>query len=130
MDGTITAHHIDLEDLQQVEVLRSRKRLSMGELSVLVFASKTKQAMFTDDKGAKKLAITHLEADEVQSTPHLIAWLYFTSLLADGDVAQIKGELASLSRYLDPHLDDFYLEAQRCRAVAAQAARLEQAGNR
>src|ERR1700691_6430589 len=36
-DGSITAHPIDLEDLQQVEVLRNRKRLSVGELSVMVF---------------------------------------------------------------------------------------------
>jgi hypothetical protein len=63
-----------------------RQLRGSGELSVLVFAGKTQQAMLTDDKGAQKLALTHLTADAVQSTPHLIAWLYFTSLLADADV--------------------------------------------
>jgi len=124
-DGSITAYPIELEDLQQVDVLRNRKKLSIGELSVLVFAGKTQQAMLTDDKGAQKLALTHLTADAIQSTPHLIAWLYFTSLLADADVAQVKAELRGLARNLDPHFDNFYHEAQQCRAVAAQGARLQ-----
>lgn len=124
-DGSITAHPIELEDLQQVEVLRNRKKLSVGELSVLVFAGKTQQAMLTDDKGAQKLALTHLAAGAIQSTPHLVAWLYFGSLLADADVAQVKAELTALARNLDPHFDRFYLEAQQCRAVAAQGARLQ-----
>jgi hypothetical protein len=124
-DGSITPYSIELEDLQQVDVLRSRRKLSIGELSVLVFAGKTQQAMLTDDKGAQKLALTHLTADAVQSTPHLIAWLYFTSLLADADVAQVKEELRRLARNLDPHFDNFYREAQQCRAVAAQGARLQ-----
>lgn len=124
-DGSITAHPIELEDLQQVEVLQNRKKLSIGELSVLVFAGKTQQAMLTDDRKAQKLALTHLAADAIQSTPHLVAWLYFCSLLADGDVAQVKAELTALARILDPHFDNFYREAQRCRAVAAQAIRLQ-----
>lgn len=124
-EGAITAHSIELEDLQQVEVLRNRKKLSVGELSVLVFAAKTQQAMFTDDKGAQKLALTHLAADAIQNTPHLVAWLYFESLLGDADVAQVKAELIALARNLSPHLDRFYLEAQRCRMIAAQAARLQ-----
>jgi hypothetical protein len=124
-DGSIAAHPIELEDLQQVEVLRNRKKLSIGELSVLVFAAKTQQAMLTDDIGAQKLARTHLAAAAIQSTPHLIAWLYFRSLLADADVAQIKIELTAQARNLDPHFDKFYCEAQQCRAVAAQGARLQ-----
>ena len=124
-DGSITVHSIDLEDLQQVEVLRNRKRLSVGELSVLVFAGKTQQAILTDDKGAQKLARSHLQTRAVQSTPHLVGWLYFESFLGDGDVAQVKSELATLSRNLDPHFDNFFREAQRCRAIAAQSARLQ-----
>jgi hypothetical protein len=124
-EGSITAYPIDLEDLQQVEVLRNRKRLSIGELSVLVFAAKTQQAILTDDNGAQKLARTHLGAEAIQSTPHLVAWLYFGSLLGDGDVAQVKAELAVLSRNLDPHYDNFYVEAQRCRVIVAQSARLQ-----
>lgn len=124
-DGSITAHPIELEDLQQVEVLRNRKKLSIGELSVLVFAGKTQQAMLTDDRRARRLALTHLAADAIQSVPHLVAWLYFNSLLADADVVQIKAELTALARNLDPHFDNFYREAQQYRMVAAQGARLQ-----
>lgn len=106
-------------------MLRNRKNLSIGELSVLVFAGKTRQAMLTDDKGAQKLALSHMAADAIQNTPHLVAWLYFGSLLADADVAQIKAELISLARNLDSHFDNFYCEAQQCRAVAALAIRLQ-----
>ena len=128
-DGSISAHPIEVEDLQQVEVLRNRKRLSVGELSVLVFAGKTRQAMLTDDKGAQKLARTHLAAEAIQSTPHLVAWLYFGSLLGDADVAQVKAELAAMARNLDPHFDNFYFEAQRCRVIAARAAQLNNPKN-
>lgn len=121
-DGTITAHRIDIEDLQTVEVLRNRKKVSVGELSVIVFAAKTQQAVLTDDSRAQTLARTHLHAHSVQSTPHLFAWLYFHSLLGDGDIDQVKSELASFSRNLSPHLENLHLEAQRCRAVSVQAA--------
>ena len=35
-DRSITAHPIDLDDPQTVEVLRNRKKVSLGELSVIV----------------------------------------------------------------------------------------------
>jgi hypothetical protein len=124
-EGVITAHPIDLEDLQTVEVLRNRKKVSIGELSVLVFASKTQQAILTDDGGAQKLARTHMQSHAIQSTPHLFAWLYFRSFLGDSDIDQVKSDLASLSRSLSPHLETFYHEAQRCRAVSIQAANLQ-----
>jgi hypothetical protein len=124
-DGSITAHSIELEDLQQVDVLRNRKKLSIGELSVLVFAGKTQQAMLTDDRGAQKLALSHLAPNAIQNTPHLVAWLYFGSLLADADVVQVKADLAALARFLEPHFGQYFVEAQRCRVMAALAVRLQ-----
>jgi hypothetical protein len=123
-DKSISSHSIEIEDLQDVEALRTRKRLSIGELSVIVFARKTAQAVLTDDRGAQKLARAVLAEDTVQSTPHLFAWLYFHSLLSDGDKDQITADLLSLKRNLAPHLDNFHAEAQRCRAVASQATNL------
>lgn len=123
-DKSISSHSIEIEDLQDVEVLRTRKKLSIGELSVIVFARKTAQAVLTDDRGAQKLARAVLAEDAVQSTPHLFAWLYFHSFLSDGDKDQITADLLSLKRNLAPHLDNFHAEAQRCRAVASQAANL------
>ena len=124
-DGSITAHPIEIEDLQDVQVLRNRKKLSIGELSVMVFARKTTQALLTDDKGAQKLASAVMSAAAVQSTPHLFAWLYFNSLLSDGDKDQVVADLRSVNRNLQPHLDNYHEEAQRCRAIAMQAANIK-----
>lgn len=123
-DNSISTYSIDLEDLQDVEVLRNRKKLSIGELSAIVFARKTAQAVLTDDRGAQNLARAVLAENYVQSTPHLFAWLYLNSLLSDGDKDQIAAELMSLNRSLKPHLDNFHVDAQRCRAIANQAANL------
>jgi hypothetical protein len=121
--GSIEFHPIDLEDLQEFEVLRNRRRVSPGELSVIIFARKTRQAVLTDDIGAQKLAHRELGAEFVQSTPHLFAWLYFNSLMNDSDKDQIVKDLQLLGRSLQPHLNDFHTEAQRCRAVANQSSR-------
>ena len=96
--------------------------MSLGELSVLVFARKTSQAVLTDDRGAQRLARAILLEANVQNTPHLYAWLYFTSLLGDGDLLQIQTDLRGFKRSLDPHLERYHAEALRCRAIANRAA--------
>ncbi len=121
--GKMQWYPIDIEDLQEFEILRSRKRVSPGELSVIIFARKTRQAVLTDDIGAQKLARQELGAQLVQSTPHLFAWLYFNSHMSDSDKDQIVADLKSFRRNLQPHLDEYHTEAQRCRALANQANR-------
>jgi hypothetical protein len=121
-NGRITWHPIDVEDLQEFEILRNRKRVSAGELSVIIFARKTRQAVLTDDNRAQKLARQELGVSLVQSTPHLFAWLYFNSHLNDADKDQIVADLKSLGRSLQPHFDEFHTEAQRCRAMANRGA--------
>jgi hypothetical protein len=121
--GSIQCHPIDIEDLQEFEILRNRKRLSPGELSVIIFARKTRQAVLTDDIAAQKLARHELGTELVQSTPHLFAWLYFNSQMNDSDKDQIVADLQSLGRSLHPHLNEFHTEAQRCRAIANQSNR-------
>ena len=120
-DQHVTSYKIDVEDLQDLEVLRNRKKLSLGELSVMVFARKTSQAVFTDDRGAQKLSRTIMAEATVQSTPHLYGWLYFTSLLGEGDLEQIRSDLQGFKRSLDPHLGQYHTEAQRCKAIANRA---------
>jgi hypothetical protein len=115
--GKVDFHAIDIDDLQDVEVLKNRKKISTGELSVIVFAKKTRQAVLTDDVGAQKLAKTELAASLVQNTAHLFAWLYFNSHMGDSDKDQIKADLAALCRSLK-HLDELHTEAQRCKALA------------
>src|SRR5690606_37031569 len=56
----IVSYNIDIADLQTVEVLENRRRLSKGELSSIAFAQKTGQAFLTDDQKARKLAETVL----------------------------------------------------------------------
>ena len=121
--GSIQWHPIDIEDLQELEILRNRKRVSIGELSVIIFARKTRQAVLTDDIGAQKLARQELGAALVQSTPHLFAWLYFNSNMNDADKDQIDADLKSFGRNLHPHLGEYHTEAQRCRLLANQMDR-------
>jgi hypothetical protein len=118
----LTPYKIEIEDLQDVEVLRNRKRLSFGELSVLVFARRTSQAVLTDDRGAQKLGRVVLAEATVQNTPHLYAWLYLNSLLGDGDLQHIQADLRAFGRSLDPHLDQYHTEAMRCKAIANRAS--------
>jgi hypothetical protein len=128
-NGSVRSHAIDIEDLQDVEVLRNRKRVSVGELSVIVFARKTQQAVLTDDVKAQKLARSELGASMVQSTPHLFAWLYFNGRLNDSDKDTVISELGALGRNLQPHLDVFHAEAQRCRVMTKPVIDASLSGN-
>ncbi len=74
--GKFPIHHISIEDLQEIEILENRKKLSKGELSSIVFAKKIRQAFLTDDQGARKLAETILDKKMVQTTPQLFGWLF------------------------------------------------------
>jgi hypothetical protein len=117
-NGDFKPCNIDIEDLQDVEVIENRMRLSKGEISSIVFAKKSQQAFMTDDKKAAKLARTIMSGDKVQSIPHLLAWLYFLGRLQDSDKGTIVAELDSLNRSLQPHIDNAYQEALRCRLMA------------
>jgi len=117
-NGDFKPCNIDIEDLQDVEVIENRMRLSKGEISSVVFAKKSQQTFMTDDKKAAKLARTIVAEGKVQSTPHLLAWLYFLGRLQDSDKGTIVAELASLNRSLQPHIDNAYQEALRCRLMA------------
>jgi hypothetical protein len=119
--GAIKCCSIEIADLQDVEVLENRMRLSRGEISSLVFARKSQQAIMTDDRKAANLARTILAENRVQSTPHLLAWLYFNYKLQDSDKDKIVAELAMVNRNLQPHLDNAYKEALRCRLMLGQA---------
>jgi hypothetical protein len=120
----IGAYSLDVADLQEVEVLENRHRLSKGELASIAFAKKTRQAFLTDDQKARRLAEAVLADRMTQTTPHLFGWLFFTCRLSDGDKDAIISEHEKLSRPLRPHFESMYLEALRCRCLA-QAARTE-----
>ncbi len=108
-NGQFSCQQLDVEDLQDVQVLESRKRLSLGELSSIAFAKKTQQAFMTDDQGARRLAESHIPADLVQTTPQLFGWLFFNGTLQDADKNTIIAEHAAMKRPLGPYLEEMYL---------------------
>ena len=75
-------YSLDIEDLQDMEALENRKRL----------AKKTRQAFITDDKKARNLAEKVLEANMVQTTPHLFGWLLYSNILNDSDKTTVIKE--------------------------------------
>ena len=61
-----TAYNITIDDLQEIDVLNSRKKLGKGELSSIVFAKKTRQAFLTDNTRARKLGNEQNPATKVK----------------------------------------------------------------
>lgn len=113
---------LSVEDLQAVGQLESRKRLSKGELSGIAFAMRAAVGFQTDDQGARKLATAVLSAERVQTTPHVLGWLFFQGRLVDSDLAGIIEEHEAHERPLRPHYETMYEEAMRCRLLVRQTA--------
>lgn len=116
-NGGFQAHSCGIEDLQDVTVLRDRKRLGMGELSSIAFAMKIRQAVITDDQKARKLAAAAGHS-LTQTTPHLFSWLIFTGRLGDADGTVVVNQHKELGGDLAPYLDEAYELALQCRLTA------------
>lgn len=116
--GQFKNYPLEVEDLQEVQILEKRKKLSKGELAAIAFAKKTNQAFLTDDQGARQLAATAIDIQLVQTTPHLLGWLVFTGLLGDSDISGIVSEHEQLDRPLRPYFINMYKEGMRCRMMS------------
>ena len=116
--GNFQKHDILVEDLQEIEVLQKRKKLSKGELSSMVFAKKTGQAFMTDDRKARILASEYLGCNLVQTIPHLFGWLFYNGMLLDGDKATILDDHIKMERPLAEHFETMYLEALQLRLAS------------
>ncbi len=110
------AHHLDIDDLNDVEILQQRRRLGKGELASIAFAKRTGQAFITDDQRARTLAQSVLEPAAVQTTPHLFGWLMFHGWIGDSDKDQIIAEHRSSQRPLSAFFDEVYLTVLQYRA--------------
>lgn len=110
-NGQFQMFHIDLDDLNDLEVLEKRRNLSKGELSSMVFARRTQQAFITDDQGARRLASLCMPADRVQTTPHLFGWLIYSGKLGDSDKDIVIKEHSSFARPLERYFCKIYLRA-------------------
>lgn len=113
----IVSYSLSIADLQDVELLESRQRLSKGELSSIAFAHKTRQAFLTDDQKARRLSETLLDSKMTQTTPHLFGWLIFSGKLSDTDKDLVIVQHEALKRPLRPYLEEMYLEGLRCRCM-------------
>jgi len=91
-NGQFKDYHIDIEDLQEIDILKKRKNLDKGELSSIVFAKRTHQAFLTDEKDARSVAEQVMSEGMVQTTPHLFGWLFYRNGLIDSDKEQILRE--------------------------------------
>ncbi len=118
LQGNFKKYDISVEDLQEIEVLQKRKRLSKGELSAMVFAKKTGQEFMTDDKKARVLASEYLGCNKVQTTPHLFGWLFYNGILIDGDKSIILEDHVKMERPLADYLEEMYLEAMKLRLTS------------
>ena len=115
--GGFVAHSCDIDDLQAIKLLESRKRLGKGELSSIAFAMKIGQAVITDDMKARKLA-EEARHSYIQTTPHLFSWLIFSGRLGDSDKATVLAQHRDMDRPLAPHLESAYELALKCRLNA------------
>lgn len=111
--GGFAAHSCDIEDLQAIKLLESRKKLGKGELSSIAFAMKIGQAVITDDKKARKLAENSGHA-LAQTTPHLFSWLIFKKRLSDSDKDTVISQHKAMERPLAPHFETAYEMALQC----------------
>jgi len=106
-----SVYHLDIDDLLDIEVLQERMNLGKGELSSIAFAKKTRQAFLTDDQGARKLASTTLETNNIQTTPHLFGWLIYERFLSDDDKDKVIIQHESFNRPLKKYFEKMYNRA-------------------
>jgi len=119
--GDFQAYRLSIEDLQDIGVLENRFRLGKGELSSIALARKINQAFLTDDQKARKFA-EGIMTGRVQTTPHLLGWLFFTGRLTDGDKYTIITDHMALAGILSPYFESIYEESLRCQLMHRHTA--------
>lgn len=116
--GAFTTVDLPLDDLREVGRLRDRRRLGLGELSAIAFARRIGDVAFlSDDRGAQKLAAEVIAPALVQTTPHLLGWLVFTSRVSDGDVDVVVSQHVAMKRPLRSALRTMATEGLRVRCL-------------
>lgn len=108
---------LTVDDLQDVAYLELRKKVSKGELSSIAFARRARVPFQTDDQGARKLAAEVLPQTHVQTTPHVLGWLFFHRKLLDHELGIIIKQHEELVRPLRRFFEEMYNEALRCRLM-------------
>lgn len=117
MSKRFTSYQLSIEDIQEPNLLENRKKLGIGELSSIAFAKKVNQAFLTDDQNARKLAEIILGKEKVQTTPHLLGWLFFNGRLGDSDLELIISEHNFYKRPLEKYFRETYHESLRIKSL-------------
>lgn len=115
------SYSLSIEDLQEVaRIEQIRKSLGKGELAAIAFARRIAIGVQTDDKKAHAVAGSVLSEDRVQTTSHVLGWLFYEGRLVDGDFSTIVEEHESMNRNERARFEAMYKEAMRCRLQARQ----------
>lgn len=122
-NGQFKSYPLDIDDLLEVEILERRKNLGKGELSSIAFAKRTRQAFHTDDQSARTLATEVMGREMVQTTPHLLGWLYFKQFLGDSDTDGIINDHEALGRPLRQYFEEMCQQALYFRALSSTEKR-------
>jgi hypothetical protein len=124
--GFFPDHELTVEDLQEAAVLRLRRRLGAGELSSIALAKRFHIGFQTDDDRAEKLAIEVLTRDKVQTTPHVLGWLFFHGHVGDDHVATIIKEHTDTGRNIAARFRGMHGEATRIRSMMKSTGAVEE----
>lgn len=108
---------LSIDDLQEIEILEKRKKLGGGELSSIAFAKKINKCFMTDDSKARKLGISVLGNKRVQTTPHLVGWLFYKRDLIDSDFLILINEHQYYNRPLSKYFEEAYHESLRIKSI-------------
>jgi len=118
-DKKFTSYNLSIEDLQDELIVKYSQHLGIGELSSIAFAKKINQAFLTDDQGARMIAQKIIGKEKVQTTPHLVGWLFFEGVLYDSDLGRIIKEHNSFNRPLEKYFRIVYEEALRIKCSSS-----------
>lgn len=114
--GRFQDFHLTLDDILDLTILERRQNLGKGELSSLAFARHIRQAFLTDDQKARKLATEVCDARMVQTTPHLLGWLFYIRRLLDSDLDTVVTQHQELNGPLSKYFKIIYQRALEYRA--------------
>ncbi|MDR1013310.1 MAG: hypothetical protein LBL38_03520 [Lactobacillales bacterium] len=118
LQGEFSSYELSLEDLQEQEVLSSRKRLGLGELSTLAFVKGKMLAFMSDDQKARKFASEILSSGFIQTTPHLVSWLAFCGHISESDKIAIIKDHEKNGGNISKYLEGGYAFGCQCRQMA------------
>jgi hypothetical protein len=100
---------VSIDDLQKLDIIQNRKRLSKGELTAVASVLHFPLAGFiTDDMGARIMAEKVIESDRVRTTPMLLGWLFYHDYLSGSDIDLVTNEHTQFIKSKKDDLTKFF----------------------